>query len=145
VPTRHGPGLADRVRALAPDGVDGAVDTAGKGSVRALVELTGDPAKVVTIADFGAAELGVQVTGGGGGVAPRLEQVAELLASGGLLMRGRGHVSARADRERLRGERERPRARKARAGALIRGVGNESAPHADRVTPSASSGAGCGV
>jgi NADPH:quinone reductase-like Zn-dependent oxidoreductase len=82
--TLHGPGLAGRVRELAPDGVDGALDTAGKGSVRDLVALTGDPAKVVTIADFGAAELGVQVTSGGGGQAPRLAQVAELLAAGRL-------------------------------------------------------------
>jgi NADPH:quinone reductase-like Zn-dependent oxidoreductase len=86
VPTTHGPGLADRVRALAPHGVDGAVDTAGKGSVREMIELTGDPAKVVTIADFGAAELGVQVTGGGAGAAPRLAQVAELLAAGRVQM-----------------------------------------------------------
>jgi NADPH:quinone reductase-like Zn-dependent oxidoreductase len=84
LPTTHGPGLADRVRALAPDGVDGGVDTAGKGSVRDLVDLTGNPAKVVTIADFGAGELGVQVTTGGGGQGPRLAQIAELLAAGGL-------------------------------------------------------------
>jgi NADPH:quinone reductase-like Zn-dependent oxidoreductase len=84
LPTRHGPGLADRVRALAPDGVDGGVDTAGRGSVRELVELTGDPAKVVTIADFGARELGVQVTTGGGGQVARMEQVADLLAAGRL-------------------------------------------------------------
>jgi len=84
VPTTHGPGLADRVRALAPDGVDGGVDTAGKGSVRDLVELTGNPGKVVTIADFGAGELGVQVTSGGGGQGPRLARIAELLAAGGL-------------------------------------------------------------
>jgi len=84
LPTTHGPGLADRVRALAPDGVDGGVDTAGKGSVHDLVHLTGDPAKVVTIADFGAGELGVQVTTGGGGQGPRLAQIAELLAAGGL-------------------------------------------------------------
>jgi NADPH:quinone reductase-like Zn-dependent oxidoreductase len=80
LPTTYGPGLADRVRALAPDGVDGAVDTVGKGSVPDLVALTGDPAKVVTIADFGAAELGVQVTSGGGGQAPRLARIAELVA-----------------------------------------------------------------
>lgn len=43
--------------------VDAGVDTAGKGSVPQLIELTGDPAKVVTIADFGAGELGVHVTG----------------------------------------------------------------------------------
>jgi NADPH:quinone reductase-like Zn-dependent oxidoreductase len=84
LPTRHGPGLADRVRRLAPDGVAGAVDTAGKGSVRDLVELTGDPAKVVTIADFGAAELGVQVSTGGGEQGPRLAQIADLLAAGKL-------------------------------------------------------------
>jgi NADPH:quinone reductase-like Zn-dependent oxidoreductase len=81
-PTQHGPGLADRVRALAPDGVDGGIDTAGRGSVRELVELVGDPAKVVTIADFSAGELGVQVTTGGGGQRERLEQVAQLLADG---------------------------------------------------------------
>ena len=82
--TPHGPGLADRVRALAPEGIDGGVDTAGRGSVRDLVELTGDPAKVVTIADFGARELGVQVSTGGGGQAARMEQVADLLAAGRL-------------------------------------------------------------
>jgi NADPH:quinone reductase-like Zn-dependent oxidoreductase len=86
LPTPHGPGLADRVRALAPGGVDGGVDTAGRGSVRDLVELTGDPAKVVTIADFGAAELGVQVTGGGSGQAERLARIAEFLADGRLEM-----------------------------------------------------------
>ena len=85
-PTQHGPGLADRVRALAPGGVDGGVDTAGRGSVRDLIALTGDPAKVVTIADFGAAELGVQVTGGGSGQAERLARIAELLADGRLQM-----------------------------------------------------------
>ena len=83
-PTRHGPGLADRVRALAPDGVAGAVDTAGKGSVAELVELVGHPAKVVTIADFSGRAPGVQVTTGGGGQRERLEQVAALLAAGAL-------------------------------------------------------------
>jgi NADPH:quinone reductase-like Zn-dependent oxidoreductase len=86
VPTQHGAGLAERVRALAPDGVDGGVDTAGKGSVRELIDLTGDPARVVTIADFGAGELGVQVTSGGGGQAARLAQIADLLADGRLRM-----------------------------------------------------------
>ena len=86
VPTLHGPGLADRVRPLAPGGVHGGVDTAGKGSVRDLIALTGDPSKVVTIADFAAGPLGVQVTSGGGGVAPRLAQIADLLAAGRLQM-----------------------------------------------------------
>jgi NADPH:quinone reductase-like Zn-dependent oxidoreductase len=83
-PTQHGPGLAERVRALAPTGVDGGIDTAGKGSVRDLIALTGNPARVVTIADFSAGELGVQVTTGGEGQRERLEQVAALLADGAL-------------------------------------------------------------
>ena len=66
-PTTYGDGLVERVRALAPDGVDLAFDTAGKGGIPDLIELTGDPARVVTIADFGAAELGVRVTGGARG------------------------------------------------------------------------------
>jgi len=62
VPTTYGPGLPDRVGALAPNGVDAALDTAGKGSVKDLIEITGSPQKVVTIADFGAAALGVNIT-----------------------------------------------------------------------------------
>src|SRR3954464_1918029 len=64
-PTTYGDGMAERIRALAPDGVDLAFDTAGKGAIPDLITLTGDPAKVATIADFGAAALGVKVTGGG--------------------------------------------------------------------------------
>jgi NADPH:quinone reductase-like Zn-dependent oxidoreductase len=64
-PTTYGEGLVERVRALAPDGVDLAFDTAGKGGVPDLITLTGDPVRVATIADFGAAALGVKVTGGG--------------------------------------------------------------------------------
>jgi NADPH:quinone reductase-like Zn-dependent oxidoreductase len=66
-PTTYGEGLVERVRALAPDGVDLAVDTAGQGGAADLVTLTGDPSRVVTIADFGAASLGVKVAGGSEG------------------------------------------------------------------------------
>jgi NADPH:quinone reductase-like Zn-dependent oxidoreductase len=83
-PTTYGPGLPDRVRALAPDGVDYGFDTAGRGGVRELIELTGDPARVASIADFGAAELGVKVTGGAGSErAPEaLAEAAELIEAG---------------------------------------------------------------
>jgi NADPH:quinone reductase-like Zn-dependent oxidoreductase len=64
-PTAYGPGLAERVRALAPEGADLGFDAVGQGGVRDLITLTGDPARVATIADFGAAALGVKVTGGG--------------------------------------------------------------------------------
>jgi NADPH:quinone reductase-like Zn-dependent oxidoreductase len=58
IPTTYGEGLVERVRALAPDGLDVAFDTAGRGVLPALIELTGDPQKVVTIASFDAAEHG---------------------------------------------------------------------------------------
>jgi NADPH:quinone reductase-like Zn-dependent oxidoreductase len=64
-PTTYGEGLVERVRALAPGGVDLAFDTAGKGGIADLITLTGDPARVATIADFTAARLGVKVSGGG--------------------------------------------------------------------------------
>src|SRR3954454_6492986 len=84
-PTTYGEGLVQRVRALAPGGVDLGFDTAGQGGVKALIELTGDPAHVATIADFAAASLGVKVTGGSDGRRPgALDVAAELAASGGL-------------------------------------------------------------
>jgi NADPH:quinone reductase-like Zn-dependent oxidoreductase len=82
-PTTYGEGLVDRVRALAPDGVDLAVDTAGQGVLPALVEITGDPDKVVTIASYDAAEHGVHLTTGGGTRAwGALAHAAELFERG---------------------------------------------------------------
>ncbi|MDP9345114.1 MAG: NADP-dependent oxidoreductase [Actinomycetota bacterium] len=84
-PTTYGPGLEERVRALASDGVDLAFDTAGRGDVPQLIALTGDPARVATIADFSAAALGVKVTGGGDGRATEaFDEAAELVDTGRL-------------------------------------------------------------
>jgi NADPH:quinone reductase-like Zn-dependent oxidoreductase len=84
-PTTYGDGMVDRVRALAPDGVDLAFDTAGKGGLPDLIELTGDPARVATIADFSAAALGVKVTGGGDFRAlEALDEAASLFEAGHL-------------------------------------------------------------
>src|SRR5206468_8128727 len=82
-PTTYGEGVVERVRALAPDGVDLAFDTAGKGGVQDLITLTGDPAKVATIADFSAASLGVKVTGGSDFRATEaLDEAADLIEAG---------------------------------------------------------------
>ncbi|MEU6414613.1 NADP-dependent oxidoreductase [Microbispora sp. NPDC046933] len=62
VPVAYGPGLAERVRALAAGGVDLALDVAGAGSLRELVTITGTPASVLTIADFTGPELGVGIS-----------------------------------------------------------------------------------
>jgi len=64
LPTTYGPGLPQRVAELAPDGVDLALDIAGKGSLAELVEITGSPDRVVTIADFSAPEHGVRLATG---------------------------------------------------------------------------------
>ncbi|GAB7043365.1 MULTISPECIES: NADP-dependent oxidoreductase [Catenuloplanes] len=64
-PVAYGDGLAARVRELAPDGVDRALDAAGHGVVPVLIELTGDASRVVSIADFSAH--GARTTDGGEG------------------------------------------------------------------------------
>src|SRR5208282_4559911 len=42
-PVAYGEGLVERVRALAPDGVDAALDVAGSGVLPELIELAGGP------------------------------------------------------------------------------------------------------
>ncbi len=67
-PVTYGEGLVERVRALAPDGVDVALDVAGSGVLPELIELAGGPERVVTIADFvGAREHGVRFSSGDAG------------------------------------------------------------------------------
>jgi NADPH:quinone reductase-like Zn-dependent oxidoreductase len=66
-PTTYGDGLVERVRAIAPGGVDRALDAGGGGALPALVELTGSPEHVLTIADYvGAEQTGVRFSGGMG-------------------------------------------------------------------------------
>lgn len=60
VPTTYGSGLADRVKDLAPQGVDAALDLAGSGIVPELIGIVGDPSRVLSIADFSAPEHGAQ-------------------------------------------------------------------------------------
>ncbi|MEU7937661.1 NADP-dependent oxidoreductase [Microbispora bryophytorum] len=60
VPVSYGDDLADRIRAVVAGGVDAAVDASGRGSLPALVELTGDPDRVITLADASAHSLGVR-------------------------------------------------------------------------------------
>lgn len=60
IPTTYGPGLAERVKALAPQGVDAALDIAGSGIVAELIDIVGDASRVLSLTDFAAPELGAQ-------------------------------------------------------------------------------------
>lgn len=63
VPVRYGDGLVERVRAVAPEGVDAVYDVAGKGALPDSIELRGGTTdRIVTIADPTAAEHGVTFT-----------------------------------------------------------------------------------
>lgn len=86
IPTTYDDGWVDRVRELAVAEVDVALDAAGAGVIPQLIELTGDPAKVVSVADFSATELGAQFTSGGGDTRAALEEAARLFETGGLRM-----------------------------------------------------------
>jgi NADPH:quinone reductase-like Zn-dependent oxidoreductase len=61
-PTTYEPGLAARVKELAPQGVDVALDLAGTGIIPELIEITGDASRVLSIVDFTAPEHGAQFT-----------------------------------------------------------------------------------
>lgn len=90
VPTTYGPGLAERVAALAPEGVDVALDTAASGSLADLVAIVGGPDRVSTVADHaGARRLGVRVADA--------ENDSALLARAGELGR-RGLYTPRVER-----------------------------------------------
>jgi NADPH:quinone reductase-like Zn-dependent oxidoreductase len=80
VPTTYGDGLVGRVRAIAP--VDAALDIAGSGVIPQLIELTGDPAKVLSIADFGAPQHGAQVSTETLDMAGALAEAARMFSDG---------------------------------------------------------------
>lgn len=52
IPTTYGPGLTERIRDLAPNGVDAALDVADSGIIPELIEITGGASHVVSVADF---------------------------------------------------------------------------------------------
>ena len=83
-PVAYGEGLVERVRALAPDGVDLALDVAGSGVLPELIGLAGGAEQVVTIADFvGAQQHGVRFSRGDSGRALHvLSDIGELVESG---------------------------------------------------------------
>ncbi|MGW0806092.1 NADP-dependent oxidoreductase [Nonomuraea sp. NPDC002799] len=82
VPVAYGDGLADRVRELAPGGIDAALDGAGGHALEVSIELVKDRGRIVTLVEHGkAAELGVRLVQGERS-AERLGRYAALYAEG---------------------------------------------------------------
>lgn len=82
ISTTYGPGLSERVAVLAPSGVQGALDIAGSGIIPDLMAITGEPSKVLSIADITASEHGVRTSFDPRDATPALEQAAALYAAG---------------------------------------------------------------
>ena len=96
-PTTYGEGLADRVRALAPDGVDAAIDCVGRArpSMCVLEELFQIAADRRSLSSRGG-EVGIKMIGGGPGADPGTElrnaarlQLTALVEQGKLSVRAR--------------------------------------------------------
>jgi NADPH:quinone reductase-like Zn-dependent oxidoreductase len=87
-PVRYGEGLADRVRAVAPDGVDAVLDASGRGELALSVELAGGPDRVITIAAPDAKEHGVRFSGGDEGVdvTDAFPELARRLSAGDIVL-----------------------------------------------------------
>src|SRR5580693_8563675 len=87
IPVAYGEGVADRIRAAAPGGVDAFIDTYGGGYVDLAIALGVAAGRIDTIADYAAAaKYGVKTAGGadagpGGKV---LAELAGLVAEGDL-------------------------------------------------------------
>jgi NADPH:quinone reductase-like Zn-dependent oxidoreductase len=84
-PVTYGDGLADRVRAISPEGVDAVLDTTGAGVLPVSIELAGGPDRVLTLADGDAAKYGVRFSSGGDDYDhTALETLADLAATGSI-------------------------------------------------------------
>ncbi|MGO4662185.1 zinc-binding alcohol dehydrogenase family protein [Terrabacter sp. 2TAF16] len=81
-PTTYGDGWLDRVRALAPNGVDAVLDASGAGVLDQSVELLGSPDRLVTIADPAAFTTGVTFSGTSQRSAEELADLVAQRASG---------------------------------------------------------------
>lgn len=84
IPVSYGEGLVDRVRAVAPGGVDASLDAAGADGLRAAVELVPDRTRIGTIVAFDLVQpLGVRWLGSRRS-AERLADLVGLYVSGQL-------------------------------------------------------------
>jgi NADPH:quinone reductase-like Zn-dependent oxidoreductase len=86
IPVSYGPGLVNRVRQLAPQGVDAATDLIGTETVDAALELGVPPARISTIAARLDPASGVRTTGGAEASPDALARIAAAIESGELIV-----------------------------------------------------------
>ncbi len=103
IPVSYGEGLVDRVRAIAPDGVDAALDAAGPEALQASLELVKDKDRIRTMVSFELAnKLGIRPISGTRSSA-RLNELVDLYTRGKLHIHIRKvfplHQAADAHRE----------------------------------------------
>ncbi|WP_245553481.1 NADP-dependent oxidoreductase [Nocardia veterana] len=99
LPTTYGPGVVERVRALAPRGIDAVFDCAGHGFLDAAIELRGGTDRIITIADGAAADKDITFFSRPGGAGlDVVARVAQLVATGEFRLAGpaRGYPLAEA-------------------------------------------------
>ncbi|MEV4233625.1 NADP-dependent oxidoreductase [Nocardia sp. NPDC049737] len=87
IPVTYGEGLADRVLALAPQGVDAVFDVAGQAALDVSIELRGGTDRIVTITDLRAFELGVVFSGDSRRFGAQLADYAQLVVDDALGVR----------------------------------------------------------
>ena len=87
-PVAYGDGLAERLRTLAPNGIDAFIDLFGGGYIDLAVTLGVAPARINTIIDFAGAQKAGAKTDGSAAAASRetLAKVANLIAWGEIVM-----------------------------------------------------------
>ncbi|WP_193045512.1 NADP-dependent oxidoreductase [Mycolicibacterium baixiangningiae] len=85
-PVTYGDGLRERVHEAAPQGIDAVLDASGRGEIPLSIELTGDPARVLSLVAFDAADTGIQLHVGGAGSAlgNALRELVALIEQGRL-------------------------------------------------------------
>ncbi|MER8058029.1 MULTISPECIES: NADP-dependent oxidoreductase [unclassified Streptomyces] len=83
-PVAYGPGLADRVRALAPEGITAATDLFGRETAETALELGVAAERITVVADGPAPPPGVRTAGALDAGPGALERISEAIRSGGI-------------------------------------------------------------
>jgi NADPH:quinone reductase-like Zn-dependent oxidoreductase len=83
-PVAYGPGLAARVRSLAPDGVTAATDLFGTETAETALALGVPPERISTIAAMSNPLDGVHATGAGGAGLDAMERITDAILAGSI-------------------------------------------------------------